>query len=45
VSLDEEKNNVKAQALESEKVKQYTEGKQIVKTIYIKNKMLSIVVK
>ena len=47
VKVDEEEAVVKEQALQSEKVKQYTniKGKQIVKTFFIKNKMLSIVVK
>jgi len=47
VNVDEEEAVVKERALQSEKVKQYTniKGKQIVKTFFIKNKMLSIVVK
>ncbi len=47
VNVDEEEAVVKELALQSEKVKQYTniKGKQIVKTFFIKNKMLSIVVK
>jgi len=45
VSLDEKEETVKEMAFQSERVKQYTGGKQIIKTIFIKNKMLSIVVK
>lgn len=45
VNVDESEDAVKEAAFRSEKTKQYTEGKQIIKTIFIKNKMLSIVVK
>ena len=45
VDQDEKEETVKELAFQSERVKQYTEGKQIIKTIFIKNKMLSIVVK
>ncbi|MCP5101787.1 MAG: leucine--tRNA ligase [bacterium] len=45
VSLDETEEAVKETALQSPKVRQYTEGKQVIKTIFIKNKMFSIVVK
>jgi leucyl-tRNA synthetase len=45
VDIDETEAAVKEAAFRSEKTRQYTEGKQIVKTIFIKNKMLSIVVK
>jgi leucyl-tRNA synthetase len=45
VNPDEKEETVKEMAFQSERVKQYTEGKQIIKTIFIKNKMLSIVVK
>jgi leucyl-tRNA synthetase len=45
VDQDEKDEKVKEIAFQSERVKQYTDGKQIIKTIFIKNKMLSIVVK
>lgn len=45
VEQDEKEEKVKGIAFQSERVKQYTDGKQIIKTIFIKNKMLSIVVK
>lgn len=41
--LDE--NSVKELALSQEKVKKHVEGKQIVKVIYVKNKLVSIVIK
>ncbi|MCP5054546.1 MAG: class I tRNA ligase family protein, partial [bacterium] len=45
VNLDETEEAVKEAAFQSEKIKGYTDGKQIIKTIHIKNKMFSIVVK
>lgn len=45
VNPDEKEETVKEMAFQSQRVKQYTDGKQIIKTIFIKNKMLSIVVK
>lgn len=45
VGMDETEAAVKEAAFRSEKTRLYTEGKQIIKTIFIKNKMLSIVVK
>ncbi|MCP4149707.1 MAG: leucine--tRNA ligase [bacterium] len=45
VDLDAEEAAVKEIALNSEKIKQQIEGKKVIKTIFIKNKMLSIVVK
>ncbi len=45
VSMDESEAAVKEAAFRSEKTRLYTDGKQIIKTIFIKNKMLSIVVK
>jgi leucyl-tRNA synthetase len=44
-NVDETEDKLKEIAFQSEKVKQYTDGKQVIKTIFIKNKMLSIVVK
>jgi len=45
VDLDENEENIKEKALASEKVQQHIQCKQVFKTIYIKNKMFSIVVK
>jgi leucyl-tRNA synthetase len=45
VNLNEKEETLKEMAFQSERVKQYTDGKLIIKTIFIKNKMLSIVVK
>ncbi|MEN8222468.1 MAG: class I tRNA ligase family protein, partial [Acidobacteriota bacterium] len=42
---DETEENLKAAALASEKVIQHLEGKEIVKTIFIKNRMISFVVR
>lgn len=42
---DEVEEVVKEAALASDKVKQYTEGKTVIKMVFVKNKMLSIVVK
>ena len=41
ISEDDAKN----QALSSDKVKQFTEGKNIVKVVYVKGKLVNIVVK
>ncbi len=43
--LGEEEDRIKDLAFSSAKVRQYTDGKQVIKTIYVKNKMLSIVVR
>ena len=45
VPVDESEDKIKEMALQSDKIMMYTDGKQILKVIYIKNKMLSIVVK
>jgi leucyl-tRNA synthetase len=45
VSKDEDEGSIKEMALKSEKVRQYTSGKEVVKMIYVPNKMLSMVVK
>jgi len=45
VDLDSDEDIVKELAFASDKVKKYIENKKILKTIYIKNKMFSIVVK
>lgn len=45
VSQDEDESLIKEMALKSTKVQQYTSGKEVVKIIYVPNKMLSMVVK
>jgi leucyl-tRNA synthetase len=45
VALDCDEDQVKKEAMGSEKIKQLLAGRQIVKTIFVKNKMLSIVSK
>jgi leucyl-tRNA synthetase len=45
VALDCDEAEVKNEAMQSEKIKQLLAGRQIVKIIFIKNKMLSIVCK
>ncbi|MGE5342476.1 MAG: leucine--tRNA ligase [Candidatus Omnitrophota bacterium] len=42
---DEPEESIKEKALNVDKIKMYTEGHQILKVIYVKNKMVSIVVK
>ena len=42
---DSEESVVKATVFADDKIKQYTEGKEIIKEIYIKNKIYTIVVK
>ncbi len=43
--IDESEDNLKSAALKSEKVAQYLEGKEIIKVIFIKNRMISFVVR
>ena len=38
-------DDAKTQALSSEKVKQFTDGKNIIKVVYVKGKLVNIVVK
>jgi leucyl-tRNA synthetase len=45
VSADASEEEVKEAALASAKVQQWTEGKQVVKTIYVPGKLVSVVVK
>ena len=45
VSPDQDEDMLKEMALKSEKVRQYTSGKEVIKMIYVPNKMLSLVVK
>jgi len=43
--LDSEDNALKEKALEDPKVKRYTEGKEIIKVVVVKNKLVSVAVK
>lgn len=45
VSADEAEESIKEKAFENENVKRYIEGKEIVKTIIIPNRIVSIVIK
>jgi leucyl-tRNA synthetase len=45
VALDCDEETVKKEAMQSEKIKQLLAGRQVVKMIFVKNKMLSIVCK
>jgi leucyl-tRNA synthetase len=45
VALDCDEETVKAEALRSERTKQFLAGRRVVKMIFVKNKMLSIVCK
>ena len=45
VNKDEDDEVVKKEALNSEKVQNFTNGKTIVKVIVVKNKIVSVVVK
>ncbi len=45
VTADEDKETIKGKAFSNENIKKYIEGKEIVKTIIIPNKIVSIVVK
>ena len=45
IEKDEAQESIKAKVFSSEKIKQHTEGKEIVKEIYVPNKIYNIVVK
>ena len=45
INMDEEQEKVKELVHKSEKVKSYLEGHEIVKEIYVKNKIYNIVIK
>ena len=45
IAVDESEESIKEKALEEENVKRHTEGKEIVKMIVIKGKIVNIVVK
>ena len=45
IALDEDEESIKEKALNQENVKKFTEGKEIVKVIVIKGKIVNIVIK
>ena len=45
ITVDEAEDSIKAKALEEENVKRHMEGKEVVKVIVIKGKIVNIVVK
>ena len=45
IAVDADKDSVIAQALADEKVKEATDGKNIIKQIYVPNKLVNIVAK
>ena len=45
VPVDSDQETVVAEALKQEKVAKFTEGKQIVKVIHVKNKLVNLIVK
>ena len=45
ISVDEDEESIKEKALNEDNVKKFTDGKEIVKVIVIKNKIVNIVVK
>ncbi len=45
IGVDEEEDSIKAKALSNENVKKFTEGKEIVKVIVVKGKIVNIVIK
>ena len=45
VPVDSDQEAVVAEALKQEKVAKFTEGKQIVKVIHVKNKLVNLIVK
>ena len=45
ISVDEDEDSIKEKALNAENVKRHTDGKEIVKIIVIKGKIVNIVVK
>ena len=45
ISVDEDEESIKEKALDAENVKRHTDGKEIIKVIVIKGKIVNIVVK
>ena len=45
ISIEDQESEIKNKALSQENIKKYTDNKKIIKTIYVKNKLVNIVVK
>ena len=45
ISIEDLESEIKNKALSQENIKKYTDNKEIIKTIYVKNKLVNIVVK
>ena len=45
ISIEDSESEIKNKALSQENIKKYTDNKKIIKTIYVKNKLVNIVVK
>ena len=45
ISIEDSESEIKNKALSQENIKKYTDNKEIIKTIYVKNKLVNIVVK
>ena len=45
ISIEDSESEIKNKALSQENIKKYTDNKEVLKTIYVKNKLVNIVVK
>jgi len=45
ISIEDLESEIKNKALSLENIKKYTDNKEIIKIIYVKNKLVNIVVK
>ena len=45
ISIEDLESEIKNKALSQENIKKYTDNKEVLKTIYVKNKLVNIVVK
>jgi leucyl-tRNA synthetase len=45
ISIEDLESEIKNKALSQENIKKYTDNKEIIKIIYVKNKLVNIVVK
>ena len=45
ISVEDLESEIKNKALSQENIKKYTDNKEIIKIIYVKNKLVNIVVK
>jgi len=45
ISTSDSEDKIKDKALLQENIKKYTTGKEIIKTIYVKNKLVNVVIK